>query len=838
MSAVDPFAFEEPVTLSESKPCCFHCNLPLSPKGTWQMKVNNVSRSFCCPSCKAVCSAIYDGGLEGFYDRTPNNEPLAPPPTAPADLALFDLDEIQEEFVTDLGQQREINLLVEGIHCAACVWLIERSLNTLTGLKRAQVNLSGRRLKVAWDNDAIHLSQIIQRLSEIGYSAVPYDPEVAEGQIKKQNRALLLRMGFAAFAMMNLLWVSIALYSGANEGEFREMFFWVGFALATPTLFYSGYPFLKGAITGILQRHLSMDLPIAIGAVMTYAYSVYITLTQPNSGEVYFDTVVNFLFVILVGRYLEAMSRRQAVSSTQRLLDLQPKGAVVIRDDIEKTVPIRSVKIGETVLVKPGEKIPVDGLITKGRSDINESMLSGESVAVSKNVGDKVSAGTINVDSVLFVEVEATLKNTALGRIIDLVEDAQNSKSPIQCLTDRIVPWFVFLTLSLATMTYFLWAHMGIEYALMAAISVLIITCPCAFGLATPMSVAVASGVAARNGVLIKNSEVFENLSTINHVVFDKTGTLTEGKMFVRDVISSYKFDKNEMIKVAAALERLSEHSIASAIVKEAEKRKLDDRSLNVEQFKNHPGLGISAMVNNEKWFIGNIAWLEANNVLGNIELQTQAHKLEKRGASCVYIAKENLNVGIIAVSDRLRSDAKLLVEKLRRNGISMTLLSGDRKPVCDVIAEELGGMAVIAEVLPQDKDSAISQLQHSGKRIAMVGDGINDAPALIRADVGIAIGSGTDVSIDSADIVLMSDELEKVWVSLQISKRTLKTIRQNIGISLVYNLIMVPVAIAALITPLIAAIAMPISSLAVIGNAARIRNVVSDKAVIDKGDK
>lgn len=843
MSTVNPLAFEKTLTQPEQSPGCFHCSLPLSPKGTWKMTVNNVSQSFCCPSCKAVCSAIYDGGLEGFYDRTPNDEPLAPPPTMSSDLAIFDLDEIQEEFVTDLGKHREINLLVEGIHCAACVWLIEKSLNTLPGLKRAQVNLSGRRLKVAWDNDVIPLSKIIKQLSDIGYSAVPYDPEAAEGQIKKQNRALLLRMGFAAFAMMNLLWVSIALYSGADEGEFRNLFYWVGFALATPTLFYSGYPFLKGAVTGILQRHLSMDLPIAIGAVMTYSYSVYITLTQPNSGEVYFDTVVNFLFVILVGRYLEAMSRRQAVSSTQRLLDLQPKGAVVIRDGVEQTVRIRSVKIGESVLVKPGEKIPVDGLITKGRSDVNESMLSGESVPVSKNVGDKVSAGTINIDSALFIEVQATLRNTALGRIIDLVEDAQNSKSPIQCLTDRIVPWFVFMTLSLATATYFLWAHMGIEFALMAAISVLIITCPCAFGLATPMSVAVASGVAARNGVLIKSSEVFETLSTINHVVFDKTGTLTEGKMFVREVICSDKIDEDTMVEVAAALERLSEHSIGSAIVKEAEKRKLEGRSLNVEKFENHPGLGISACVNGKMWFIGNIAWLEANNVYGNIKLQTQAHKLEKRGASCVYIAKEKANVGVIAVSDRLRSDAKLLVDKLRQNGITMTLLSGDRKPVCDVIAEELGGMAVIAEVLPQDKDAIISQLQHSGKSIAMIGDGINDAPALMRADVGIAIGSGTDVSIDSADIVLMSDELEKVWVSLQISKRTLKTIRQNIGISLIYNIIMVPVAIAALITPLIAAIAMPISSLAVIANAARIRNVVSDNVVSNrvdsnKGDK
>ncbi len=385
-----------------------------------------------------VCSAIYDAGLEGFYDRTPSNINLAPPPDTPRDLELYDLDEVQSEFVNELTRERDINLLVEGIHCAACVWLIERALNQMPGILKAQVNLSGKRLIIRWDNELIKLSAIINRLGQIGYAAVPYDPDIAESKLRQQNRALLFRMAFAGFTMMNLLWISIALYSGADNSEFRQLFHWIGFGLATPTLFYSGYPFFRSAWTGLKQLHLTMDLPIAIGASVTYLYSVYITLSQPQVGEVYFDTVVNFLFVILVGRYLEAISKRQAVSSTQRLLDLQPRGATVLIDNEEVLLPIRAIKPGDPVLVKPGDRIAADGVVVDGRSSVDESMLSGESTPVKKTRDDHVSAGTLNIDSALTIKVEGTLRNTSLGRIIHLVEEAQASRAPIQCVADTL----------------------------------------------------------------------------------------------------------------------------------------------------------------------------------------------------------------------------------------------------------------------------------------------------------------------------------------------------------------------------------------------------------------
>jgi Cu2+-exporting ATPase len=803
---------------------CFHCGLPNPVNQKFEQIINNQRRQFCCPACQMVCSAIYDAGLEGFYDRTPSNIKLAPPPDTPKDLALYDLDEVQAEFVSELGVEREISLLVEGIHCAACVWLIERALGQTPGVVQAQVNLAGKRLSVKWNNQQIKLSAIINQLSHIGYAAVPYDPEVAEGKLKQQNRALLFRMAFAGFAMMNLLWISIALYSGAADSEFRPLFHWVGFALATPTLLYSGYPFLHSAWTGLKRLHLTMDLPIAIGASVTYLYSVYITLSQSMVGEVYYDTVVNFLFVILVGRYLEAISRRQAIASTQRLLDLQPRGAIVLRNNRQELLPIRAIKPGATVLVKPGDRIPVDGVILDGRSNVDESMLSGESTPVSKIHNDSVSAGTMNLDSVLTVKVEGTLRNTSLGRIIHLVEEAQTSKAPIQCVADRIVPWFVAATLFLASATFIYWISTDFELALMAATAVLIITCPCAFGLATPMSIASASGLGARHGILVKNGAVLETLSHINHFVFDKTGTLTEGRMRVKEILTIDDIQENDLLAKAATIEQFSEHSIARAIVNTARQREL--QLPEAHSIENQPGFGLTGKIDNQTLFIGNRAWLKQNNVILNDYLELCASQWESQGVTTVHVAIDQQEAGIIAIADSLRADAKQLVSALRAKGIRMTLLSGDRKAVADSIASQLGGMETIAEVLPQDKDRVIRQLQQDGHKVAMVGDGVNDAPALVRADVGIALGSGTDISGDSADIVLMSNELDKVRLALQLSQRTLRTIRQNIAISITYNIIMVPLAMAAFITPLIAAISMPISSLLVIGNAARIRTL------------
>lgn len=800
---------------------CYHCGLPVEDKGTFTVAIADIEREFCCYGCQTVCQTIYAAGLQSFYNKTPKGEVLAPPPEVPEELSAYDLDEVQADYVDSLMPQRTIHLLIEGIHCAACVWLIEHALAKQPGVLNAEVNLTAKRLKLRWDNHETSLSLILQALAQIGYAAVPFDPETAEGALARRHRGLLYRMAFAGFAMMNLMWISIALYSGADQGAFRNWFHWIGFLIATPTLFYSGYPFIRNGLIGLRRRYLTMDLPIAIGASATYFYSTYVTMTGSVSGEVYFDTVVNFLFVILVGRYLEAISKRQALSATRRLFELQPKLATRVEGAETRIVPIRSVQIGDLLLVKPGEKVPVDGIIEHGQSAVDESMLTGESLPVPKQENDQVVAGSINGEGAFKVRAQQVLRNTALAKIVALMDEAQASKAPIQRIADRIVPWFVLVTLTLATITFAYWLPFDFETALLAATSVLVVTCPCAFGMATPMSVAVATGVGASRGVLVKQGAALERLSQVTHFVFDKTGTLTEGKLQVTDIHSFHGLDEKELLRLAASVEQHSEHGIADAICYSAEKNRLK-LSAN-SRFNSTPGKGVQAVVDNKRVLVGTRAWLQSQALDINAEQSQRLAELEQRGVSCVLIAVEERIEGLLGLVDTLRNDAAETVQNLIKANIAVTVLSGDRQAVVAAVTAGLGDIDRKAEVLPRDKSDVIRQLQQNGDVVAMVGDGVNDAPALIQADVGIAMASGTDVSVASADVVLSHQELNKVAEARQLAARTLRTIRQNIVLSISYNVIMVPLAMMALVSPLVAAITMPISSLLVIGNAARI---------------
>lgn len=815
---------------------CYHCGQGIEQGALVLKSIKGVEREFCCHGCAGVCDAIYEAGLDSFYRRTPEGELLSPPPPPNKDAEFFDYDEVQSQFVSDLTQQREITLISEAIHCAACIWLIEHTLAKLDGVQMAKVNFTNKQIKLRWDNDVIKLSEIIQELNRVGYDASPYDASNSEEAFRKANRDLLYRLGFAGFAMMNVMWFSVALYAGADQdSEFRHYFHWVEFVIATITLAYSGKPFLSGAWTSLKSGSVGMDVSISLGILTTYLYSFWVTIDPQHSGNVYYDTMIDFMFLLLIGRYLEAISKNKAIDSTRRLMDLQPKVARMKIDSGVDIVPVRKLKAGDVVLVKPGDQIPVDGTVVEGVGNINESMLSGESREIFKQEGASVCAGTLNLDGALSIRVESILQNTMLGRIVHMVEDAQGSKAPIQCTAERIMPWFVSVVIALATLSFVYWiVNADFETAMIAATSVLIITCPCAFGLATPMATAVASGVSAQNGILIKNGAVLEILNDIQHFVFDKTGTLTKGQMRLVDSTLQEDVDGESLWRDVVCIEFHSEHSLGRAIVETLQDSHPEFKNMDmaVDFFQAHPGKGVESSVQGRRYYIGTGPWLEAMGTRLPEHLTSLEAQRAREGQTSVWVAQDGQVVAILFLDDALRDDAVEMIARLKARGKRVTLLSGDRQAVAETVAEKLGGMAVQAEVLPEQKHEMIRAYQQEGELVAMVGDGINDAPAMARANVSIALGSGTDVSMDCADIVLLNNELLSVDTAVDLSQRTLKTIKQNIASSILYNVTLVPLAMAALLTPLIAAITMPLSSLVVIGNAARIRSFYSRKAI------
>ena len=817
---------------------CFHCGQAIPDAELVLKPIQGVEQNFCCNGCASVCEVIHEAGLESFYQRTPDGELLAPPPPPNKDIDFYDYDEVQSQYVGDLNDRREITLMSDAIHCAACVWLIEHTMAKMEGILLTRVNFTNKQIKIRWDNRQIKLSDVIRKLNSIGYDATPYDPSVSEESYRKANRELLYRLGFAGFAMMNTTWFSVALYSGAAEGEFRSYFHWIAFIIATITLSYSGQPFLKGAWTSIKSRSVGMDVSISLGMLTTYFYSVWVTVQPDHSGEVYFDTLVNFMFLLLIGRYLEAIAKNKAVDSSRRLMDLQPKVARKKIDDGDAIVPVRTLLKGDVIIIKPGEQVPVDGFVIQGQSMVNESMLSGEAREISKKIDDTVVAGTLNVDGHLLVKVDKILQDTQLGKIVHMVEEAQGSKAPIQCTADKIMPWFVSVTISLAVASFTFWIfNQGIEFAVITATAVLIITCPCAFGLATPMAIAVASGVSARNGILVKNGTVLETLHAIDHFVFDKTGTITKGQMqVVGEELLGIK-PRQDLLLTVASIENLSEHSLGQAIVDSVKSEfSYGSKSwLDVNEFKINTGKGVEALVDSEHYLIGTAGWLAAEGIELPEQLVKAANQRAEKAQTAVWVSANSAVLGVLFLEDEIRPEAAELIKRLKNKGKEVTLLSGDLQIVAESVAEQLGGMHVIAEVMPQDKNEVIRQLQAKGQTVAMIGDGVNDAPALVRADVGIALGSGTDVSMESAEIVLMNNELLAVDTAVELSARTLKTIKQNITSSITYNIIMVPLAMGGMLTPLIAAVTMPFSSLIVVGNAARIRSFFNEKSKLKR---
>ena len=713
--------------------------------------------------------------------------------------------------------EKEVVLQILGMHCAACATGIESGLKRLDGVTDVRVSFATKEAFVKFDEDKVTLDKIKAVVKRGGYEAVERVEDVSAKRRKEvRGRMVLFFIGLA-------LTIPIALVS------FLVMFpekNYVLLALATPVQFVVGWHFYKAAYSSIRNRFADMNVLVALSSSVAYVYSAYVTLFVPD-GMGFFDASAVVITTITLGMLLEDMAVERTGDAIKKLMGLQPKTAIVIQDGQEKEIPADEVQIGDTVIVRPGDRIPVDGSVMDGHTFIDESMITGESVPVEKNVGDTVFSGTINKTGTLKFQAEKVGLETMLAQIVRLAREVQASKAPIQRLADKVVNVFVPVVVSISVLTFAVWFFIfgNQSLALTTMVAVLAISCPCALGIATPAAIMIGVGKGAENGVLIKNNAVLEVVKNLDTVVFDKTGTLTKGKLDVTDLAAD---DRSEILEVAAIAEKWSEHPIGQAIVKKAENEGIS--VAEPESFDALPGFGVAAGVKGKKVLIGNRALMKTNNVPVR-QLENEIEKLESEGKTVLIVAVEGKAVGAIAVSDTVKEHSKEAVSALQKMGLKVIMLSGDTRRTAEAVAKQLGIDEVLAEVVPAQKVDEIKKLQGQGRFVAMVGDGINDAPAITQANVGIAIGSGTDVAVDSGDIVLIKDDPRDVATSIKLSRKTLGKIKQNLFWAFFYNIIMIPLAagvlystLGVLIPPEAAATSMILSDITVVGNSMLLR--------------
>ncbi len=603
------------------------------------------------------------------------------------------------------------------------------------------------------------------------------------------------------------------------------------FLASTLVIFISGKRFFTAAWKLIKHFSADMNTLVAVGTGTAYVYSTIAVLfpellnLSNVSGHVYFDTAVVIITLILMGRLLEARAKARTSSAIKKLLGLQPKTARVIRNEIEQDIPIRDVISNDLIIVRPGEKIPVDGVIIKGYSSVDESMITGESIPVEKTAGAKLIGGTINKNGSLTFKATAVGQETVIARIVKLVEQAQGSKAPIQTLADKVASVFVPVVIGIAIITFLIWYFIiGISFtaAMLNFIAVMVIACPCALGLATPTAIMVGTGLGASNGIMIKNAESLERLRSVNTIVFDKTGTITLGKPVVTEILCKNGINENDLLKIAASIEKKSEHPLANAIINYASDKKIVTDEVN--NFNSLTGNGIEAKINDDQVLIGNFLLMKQREIEVNNDTKSEVEKLSANGKTPVFISINNKLSGIIVIADVIHNDTKKVISALKKKNIESIMLTGDNKRTAETIAKEAGIEKVFSEVMPADKADIIKKLQGEGKVVAMVGDGINDSPALAQADVGLAIGTGTDIAIESADITLINGNIADLLNALNLSIRTISTIKQNLFWAFIYNVIGIPLAALGLLNPMIAAGAMAMSSVSVVSNSLRLR--------------
>lgn len=708
-------------------------------------------------------------------------------------------------------KEEKVVLQILGMHCSACAQRIEDALSRVDGVSEVRVSFASKEAFVKFDSERINLEGIKRVIKEVGYVAFSGE----ESSVEERKRGIRRRLSLFFFGLALTIPVIIINYLVDFSGKNLLML-----ALTTPVQFIVGWHFYTGAYKSLKNRFADMNVLVALSASAAYFYSLFSTFLA--NGPVFYQASAVVVTTITLGMLLEEMAVEKTGETIKKLMELQPKTAIVIRNGDEKEVTVEEVEVGDVVVVRPGERIPVDGVVVEGHSFIDESMITGESVPVEKNVGDNVFSATINKTGTLKFRAEKIGKETMLAQIVRLAREVQASKAPIQRLADKIVNYFVPVVVLIAVTAFMTWyiSLKDVVLALTTLVSVLVIACPCALGIATPAAIMIGVGKGAENGILIKNGAVLEVMRKLDTVVFDKTGTLTKGALEVTDIIAE---DERRVLRIAAAAEKRSEHPVGEAIVRKAEAEGL--RVDEPRSFKALPGMGVTARVKRKNVLLGNRVLMRISNV--SIEhFEGEIERLEKDGKTVLILAVDSEAVGLLAVSDVLKEHSKEAVEKLQKIGLRVAMLTGDTERTARAVANRLGINDVLAEVLPAEKVKVIKELQSQGRCVAMVGDGINDAPAITQADVGIALGGGTDIAMEAGDVVLVKDDPRDVAVSINLSEKTLQKIKQNLFWAFFYNMLMVPLAagilypsLGVLVRPEIAAAAMILSDVTIVGN-------------------
>jgi Cu2+-exporting ATPase len=795
---------------------CIHCNLPIPPADLVTDNIDGKELHFCCQGCRGVYRIISGAGLSTFYQRRDWPEQGVPPGVFTTE---FDETSLSAHVVALSESSAEIPLIIEGIRCASCVWLLEQLLGKEAGIDAIRVNYATHRAQVRFNPQQTSPVKIFSAVSRLGYLPHPFTAGAAQQAAAREQRSLLIRFGTAAFLSMQLMGFSFALYGGYFHGiepSVRQMIQYFAAVVTTPVVFYSGWPFLSGAWRSIKNRTPSMDSLITLGVLTAYSYSLYALVA---GGEVYFDTAAMIITLILLGRLFEGSARNRSISGIDKLLQLAPDSANRIDGEDTSTVSSVTLVPGDLILVRPGERIPVDCRILRGITELDESMISGEPMPVLRQPGDAVSAGTLNLSASIRLTVERVSSESFIARMAQMVEDSQNRKAPIQSLADNVATFFVPFVILVATGTWIFWYFSDVPHtvALLNAVSVLIVACPCALGLATPTAVLVASGKAASRGILFRGGDILEMTGRINLVSFDKTGTLTLGKPTVAQIIPAKGQSEEQLLQLASLMESGSSHPIALGI--RARAKAAGILPVAIDSVESVTGRGLRMVHDNDEILLGSRIFLEEQNV--TVPPVSSGFLTE------VHVSRNSSWLGVLLIQDPLRDEAAQAVSSLQRLGLQTVLLTGDRPQTAEQVCTRLEIAGYLANLSPADKAAWIDKKQHSGQMVMMVGDGINDAPALAMANVGCAMAGGTDIAIETSDLVLTGPNLNRLHEAIFIARKTLQVIKQNLFWAFTYNIITIPLAACGALAPVWAAVAMASSSILVVSNSLRLGRLI-----------